>query len=89
MNNSPIIEGNEWRFGTEKQPNRVPTMKQQSKTLERLLTMPFEEVKNIALSASTPVFLRSAAEKICDGNIVEVVGLIAEYRKANKRKEVV
>ena len=50
--------------------------------------MPLQEVKNIALSDDTPVFLRSAAEKVCEGNVVWVVGLIAEYRKANKRKEV-
>ena len=50
--------------------------------------MPFEEVKNIALSANTPVFLRSAAEKIMKGNIIEVVSLIAEYRKIKARKEV-
>ena len=89
MNNSPIKEGNEWRFGKDKQPNRMPTLKQQAKQLESLLVMPLEEVKNIALSGNAPVFLRSAAEKICKGNIVEVVGLIAEYRKIKARKEVV
>ena len=89
MNNSPIKEGNEWRFGKDRQPKRVPTLKQQAKEIEGLLVMPLEEVKNIALSANTPVFLRSAAEKICKGNIVEVVGLIAEYRKIKPRKEVV
>lgn len=88
-NNSPIKEGNEWRFSKEKQPNRKPTLKQQTKLLEGLLVMPLEEVKNIALSVNTPVFLRSAAEKICKGNIVEVVGLIAEYRKIKQRKEVI
>ena len=86
---SPIKEGNEWRFSASKQPKRQPTMKQQSKLLESLLTMPLQEVKNIALSDDTPVFLRSAAEKVCEGNVVWVVSLIAEYRKANKRKEVV
>lgn len=88
MNNSPIKEGNEWRFGKDKQPKRTPTLKQQAKQIEGLLSMPLEEVKNIALSANTPVFLRYAAEKICKGNIVEVVGLIAEYRKIKVRKEV-
>ena len=89
MNNSPIKEGNEWRFGKDQQPNRTTTLKQQAKQLEGLLVMPLEEVKNIALSGDTPVFLRSAAEKICKGNIIEVVGLIAEYRKIKPRKEVV
>lgn len=87
MSNSPIKEGNEWRFGKDKQPNRVPTLKQQAKQIESLLVMPFEEVKNIALSSNAPVFLRSAAEKLYKGNIVEVVGLIAEYRKIKQRKE--
>lgn len=86
---SPIKEGNEWRFSTYSQPKRTLTMKQQSKKLEALLTMPLEEVKNIALSEDAPVFLRSAAEKVCAGKVVEVVGLIAEYRKTSKRKEVV
>lgn len=89
MNNSPIKNGNEWRFSADNQPKRMPTLKQQSKMIEGLLVMPLEEVKNIALSDNTPVFLRFAAEKVSKGNIVEVVGLIAEYRKANKRKEVV
>ena len=87
MNNSPIKEGNEWRFGKDKQPKRMPTLKQQAKQIEGLLSMPLEEVKNIALSTNTPVFLRYAAEKICKGNIVEVVGLIAEYRKLKCSKE--
>lgn len=87
MNNSPIKEGNEWRFGKDKQPKRTPTLKQQAKQIEGLLTMPLEEVKNIALSKDTPVFLRYAAEKIYQGNLVEVVGLIAEYRKLKCNKE--
>lgn len=89
MNNSPIKEGNEWRFSKDKQPKRTPTIKQQVKQLEGLLVMPLEEVKNIALSTNTPVFLRFAAEKICKGNMVEVVSLIAEYRKLKAGKEVV
>lgn len=89
MNNSPIKEGNEWRFSKDNQPSRKPTLKQQTKQLEGLLVMPLEEVKNIALSVNTPVFLRSAAEKIVRGNIIEVVSLIAEYRKIKVRKEVI
>lgn len=88
-NSSPIKEGNDWRFSAEKQPLRLPTLKQQTKQLEGLLVMPLEEVKNIALSVNTPVFLRPAAEKIVRGNIIEVVSLIAEYRKIKVRKEVV
>lgn len=86
--NSPIKEGNEWRFGKEKQPRRTLTLKQQAKQIEGLLTMPLEEVKNIALSTNTPVFLRSAAEKICKGNINDVVNLIAAYRGITNRKGV-
>lgn len=88
MSNSPIKEGNEWRFDKNNQPKRMPTLKQQSKQIEGLLVMPLEEVKNIALSANTPVFLRFAAEKIIEGEMTQVIGLIAEYKKANKKGEV-
>ena len=64
-------------------------MKQQSKKLEALLTMPLEEVRSIAENDDAPVFIHAAARKICECNIKDVVALIAEYRKANKRKEVV
>lgn len=89
MNNSPIKEGNEWRFNKDNQPKRIPTLKQQSKQIEGLLAMPLEDVKNIALSPDTPVFLRFAAEKICKGDMIAVVGLIAEYRRIKKGKEVI
>lgn len=88
-NKSPIKEGNEWRFSSDSQPKRTLTMKQQSKKLEALLTMPLEEVRSIAENDDASVFLRAAARKICECNIKDVVALIAEYRKANKRKEVV
>lgn len=85
--NSPIKEGNEWRFGKDNQPKRTLTLKQQSKQIEGLLTMPLEEVKNIALSIDAPVFLRHAAEKIMKGNLDDVVSLIATYRRVNNGKE--
>lgn len=86
-NNSPIKEGNEWRFSSGHQPKRAVTLKQQTKQLEGLLSMSLDEVKDIALNDATPVFLRSAARNVCEGNIAGVVDLIAQYRKINNKKE--
>lgn len=85
---SPIREGNEWRFSASKQPKRQPTMKQQSKLIEALLSMPMRKVEEIAEDNDAQAFIKMAANKIVRGEIKEVVSLIAEYKKTN-RKEVV
>ena len=77
---TPFKKGNPWRFTADTQPQRHITANKAVKMLEALLSSTHDGVISVANDAEAPVFLKSAAIEILEGNTLSVVELINAYR---------
>ena len=84
-NNSPFVEGNNWRFTGDNQPKRRLTIKQLEMKLAALLNATSSELKALHEDKEQPQVLRTAAESLMQGKSIEVMQLINEMRNGRDK----
>lgn len=78
-NETSFKEGNGWRFSKDCQPKRRMTSKQILRAIDDILSMNKIEIDDMVFECEAPLFLRSAAKRIKDGDLKYVAELRSEY----------